>query len=201
MRMNSMGSLKKYLAIGIAVLLLIILFVGFLALSEPYVKGLSKGDLFNQSNQTDLIVSVSESFLNSILQSELEERKPEGVRNVTVFLNDGGPIEILAELEVNVGIATLRPDVKVEANLTAENNTLQVRPELIAIGRLNLPRSVWIGPLNTAMTAVEDAANQATASVLQKGFKITGVYIGDRYITITINAPPPEDLRKILAET
>jgi hypothetical protein len=198
--MNSMGSLKKYLAIGIAVLLLIILFVGFMALSEPYVKGLSKGDLFNQSNQTDLIVSVSESFINSILQSELEERKPEGVSNVTVFLNEGGPVEILAELEVNAGIATLRPEIKVEANLTAENNTLRVRPELIAIGKLNLPRSVWIGPLNTAMTAVEDAANQATASVLQKGFKITGVYIGDHYITMTINAPPPEDLRRTLAE-
>jgi hypothetical protein len=58
-----MGSLKKYLVIGFAVLLLIILFVGFLALSEPYIKGLSKSDLFNQSNQTDLIVSVSENFL------------------------------------------------------------------------------------------------------------------------------------------
>jgi hypothetical protein len=198
--MDFMASLRKYLAIGIAALLLIILLVGFLALSEPYVKGLSKGDLFNQSNQTDLIVSVSENFINSILQSELEERKPQGVRNVTVFLNEDGPVEVLAELEVSVGIATLRPEVKVEANLTAENNTLQVRPELIAIGKLNLPRSIWIGPLNTAMTAVEDAANQATASVLQKGFKITGVYIGDHYITMTVNAPPPEELRKVLAE-
>jgi hypothetical protein len=196
-----MASLRKYLAISIAALLLIILLVGFLALSEPYVKGLSKGDLFNQSNQTDLIVSVSENYINSILLSELEERKPQGVRNVTVFLNEDGPVEVLAELEVSVGIATLRPEVKVEANLTAENNTLQVRPELIAIGKLNLPRSIWIGPLNTAMTAVEDAANQATASVLQKGFKITGVYIGDHYITMTVNAPPPEELRKVLAET
>lgn len=196
-----MGPIKKYLAIGFAVLLLIIIFIGFLALSQPYIQGLSKGDLFNQSNQTDLIVSVSESYINSILQSELEERKPEGVRNVTVFLNEGGPVEVLASLEVSVGIATLRPEVKVEANLTAENNTLRVTPELIALGKLNLPRSVWIGPLNTAMTAVEDAANQATESVLQKGFQITGVYIGDQYITMTVNAPPPEELRKVLAET
>jgi len=195
------GPIKKYLAIGFAVLLLIIIFIGFLALSQPYIQGLSKGDLFNQSNQTDLIVSVSESYINSILQSELEERKPEGVRNVTVFLNEGGPVEVLASLEVSVGIATLRPEVKVEANLTAENNTLRVTPELIALGKLNLPRSVWIGPLNTAMTAVEDAANQATESVLQKGFQITGVYIGDQYITMTVNAPPPEELRKVLAET
>jgi hypothetical protein len=35
MRVNSMGSLKKYLVIGFAVLLLIILFVGFLASLEP----------------------------------------------------------------------------------------------------------------------------------------------------------------------
>jgi hypothetical protein len=59
------------------------------------------------------------------LQSELEERRPEGVRNATVFLNDGGPIEILAELEVNVGI-NLEARGKVEANLTVENNTLRV---------------------------------------------------------------------------
>ncbi len=196
-----MGSIKKYLATGFAVLILIMLVIGFLALSEPYVKGQSTGDLLNASNQTDLIVSVSVDFINTILQSELEERRPEGVSNVTVFLNEGGPVEVLAELEIPVGIATLRPAVKVEANLTAENNTLRVRPESIAIGMLNLPRSVWIGPLNTAMTAVEDAANQATESVLQKGFMIKDVYIGDRYITLTINAPPPEELKKILAET
>jgi hypothetical protein len=33
---------------------------------------------------------------------------------------------------------------------------------------------------------------------MQRGFKITGVYIGKDYLTLTINAPPPEELKKSL---
>jgi hypothetical protein len=194
-----MGSIVKYLAIGIGTLLAIVLFVGFLALSEPSIKGLDNYTLINQSNQSDLIVSVNERFVNSILQLELEERQPEGVKNVTVYFSEGGPVEILAELEVSLGIVTLDPKIKVEANLSAENDTLKVRPESIAVGKLNIPRSIWIGPLNSAIALVEDAANRSVAE-MQRGFKITGVYIGDHYLTLTINAPPPEELKKALQE-
>jgi hypothetical protein len=194
-----MGSIVKYLAIGIGTLLAIVLFVGFLALSEPSIKGLDNYTLINQSNQSDLIVSVNERFVNSILQLELEERQPEGVKNVTVYFSEGGPVEILAELEVSLGIVTLDPKIKVEANLSAENDTLKVRPESIAVGKLNIPRSIWIGPLNSAIALVEDAANRSVAE-MQRGFKIIGVYIGDHYLTLTINAPPPEELKKALQE-
>lgn len=194
-----MRSAVKYLAIGIITLLLLVLVVVFLALSEPYIQGISEEDIVNQSNQSDLIVSVHESFVNSVLQLELEERQPENIRNVTVYFNEGGPVEVLAELEVSVGLVTLEPQIKVDANLSAENNTLKVRPESIAVGRLDLPRSVWIGPLNSAISLVEDAANQSI-SEMQRGFKITGVYIGDRYLTLTINAPPPEELKQALQE-
>ncbi|MCJ7445297.1 MAG: hypothetical protein MUO26_12380 [Methanotrichaceae archaeon] len=192
-----MSSATKHLAMGIIALLLFVLLVGFLALSEPYIKGLTSNVLINQSNQSDLIVSIHERFINSLLQYELEERQPEGLKNVTVFFNEGGPVEVLAELEISLGFATVNPKIKVEANLSAENNTLKVRPESIALGKLNLPRSTWIGPLNTAIGLVEDAANQSISET-QKGFKITGVYIGEHYLTLTIDVPPPDELKKAL---
>ncbi len=193
-----MSSVKKYLAIGIAVLLLILLFVGFLALSEPYIKGSSKNALFNQSNQSDIIVSVSESFINSVLQAELELRQPKGVKNVTIFLNEGGPVEVLVELQVSLGITTVEPKVKVEANLSAENNTIKVEPESLDVGKLNMPRIIWIGPLNAALETVGNAVNEVVVTQLQKGFKITGVYVGEHYLTLTIEAPPPEELKQTL---
>ena len=192
-----MRSIVKYLAFGALALLFLLLLAGWLALSEPYVMGLNEGDLFNQSNQSDLIVSVNERFVNSVLQFELEERQPQGVKNVTVYFNEGGPVEVLAELEVSLGFTVLNPQVKVEANLSAENNTLKVIPESISLGKLNLPRSVWIGPLNSAIALVEDAANQSIAE-MQRGFKITGVYIGEHFLTLTVDAPPPEELKKSL---
>jgi hypothetical protein len=192
-----MRSLVKYLAFGALALLFLLLLVGWLALSEPYIMGLHNDDLITKGNQSDLIISVNEDFVNSILQFELQDRRPEGVKNVTVFFNEGGPVEVLAELEVTLGFAVLNPHIKVEASLSAENNIMKVRPESISLGKLELPRSVWIGPLNSAIALVEDAANQSIAK-MQRGFKITGVHVGKDYLTLTIDAPPPEELKKSL---
>jgi hypothetical protein len=189
-----MGSIVKYLAIGIGALIFILAVMGMLALSEPDIHGISDNALFNQS---DLIVSASESFINSILQSELKERQLQNLKNVTVYFNEGGPVEILAELQVSLSFMDLDPKIKMEVNLSAENNSLKISPNLIALGKLNIPRSIWIGPVNTAVAMVEDAANQAI-SERQKGFKIVGIYIGDHYLTIIIDAPPPEELKKAL---
>ncbi len=193
-----MSSVKKMLAVVVIGIFLIVLLVGFLALSEPDDWRLSRQDIINQSAQPDLIVTISEDYLNEVVQSELKERKPEGVKNVTIFLNRNAPVEVAVVLQVSVGFTTLEPKIMVKANVTAENNTLKVIPESLSVGQLNLPRSTWIGPLRFAMDAVEDAANQAALSVLQKGYKITGVYIEDRYITMTIIAPPPEVLSRML---
>ncbi len=73
-------------------------------------------------------------------------------------------------------------------------------PESLGIGMLNLPRSTWIGPLGSAMDAVEDALNEAALGVLQRGYKITGIHIGDRYITLAIIAPSPEELSGMLLQ-
>ena len=195
-----MGSTKKYLGIGLLALFIIVLFLAIMALSEPTVKGLSGDALLNQSNESDLIVSINERFINSILQSEIKERQPKGIDNITIFFNEGGPVEILIDLQVSLGIVNPKSQVKVEANLSVENNTLKVEPQDIDVGKLNLPRSLWIGPLNTAIASAEAAANKASQSVLEKGFQITGVYIGDRYLTLTINVPQPQDLKKTLGK-
>ncbi|MDM7913321.1 MAG: hypothetical protein QUS09_09510 [Methanotrichaceae archaeon] len=193
-----MSSVKKVLAVAVICLFSIVLLVSFLALSDPDDWKLSQQDLLNQSPQPDLIVTISEDYLNSIVQSELKKREKEGVKNVTLFLNEDAPVEVAVVLQLSLGFATLEPKIRVKANLSAENNLLKVTPESLGIGQLNLPRSTWIGPLNSAMDAVEDAANQAAQEVLQKGFKITGVYTGDRYITLTISAPPPDELSRML---
>ncbi len=193
-----MSSAKKMLAVAIICIFLIVLLAGFLALSEPDDWRLSRQDLINQSAQPDLIVTISEDYLNSIVQSELKEREAEGVKNATIFLNKDSPVEVAVVLQIPVGFTTLEPKIMVDANVSAENNTLKVTPESLSVGQLNLLRSTWIGPLGSAMDAVEDAANQAALSVLQKGYKITGVYVEDRYITLTIVAPPPEELSRML---
>lgn len=143
-------------------------------------------------------MTISEDYLNSIIQSELEERGDEGVKNATIFLNSDAPVEVAVVLQVSLGFTTLEPKIMVDANVSAENNMLKVTPELLSVGQLNLPRSTWIGSLGSVMDAVEDAANQAALSVLQKGYKITGVYVEDRYITMTIIAPPPDELSRML---
>ncbi len=193
-----MSSAKKTLAVAVICILLIVLLVGFLALSEPDDWRLSRQDLINQSAQPDLIVTISEGYLNEVVQSELKERETEGVKNATIFLGRDSPVEVAVVLQIPVGFTTLEPKIMVDANVSAENNTLKVTPESLSVGQLNLPRSTWIGPLGSAMDAVEDAANQAALSVLQKGYKITGVYVEDRYITLTIIAPPPEELSRML---
>jgi hypothetical protein len=196
-----MGSTKKYLGIGLLALFIIVLFLGIMALSEPTIKGLSRDALLNQSNESDLIVSINERFINSILQSEIKERQPKGVDNITIFFNEGGPVEILIELQVSLGIVNPKAQIKVEANLSVENNTLKVDPQDIDVGKLNLPSRAWIGPIDTAITTAQEAANKAAGSALEKGFQITGVYIGDRYLTLTINVLQPQDLKKTLGKS
>jgi hypothetical protein len=98
-------------------------------------------------------------------------------------------------------ITNVKPKIKVNANISAENNTLKVSPESISVGKLNVPEMVWMGAVNSALDAVEDSANEALASRLQKGFVITGVYIGDHYFSVTIRAPPPDLLSNILKGT
>ena len=193
-----MRSWTKYLAIGFGAVLLILLLVVILALSEPNVKGLSDPLLLNQTPAPDLIVTVSEEFVNSILQIVLKERQLEGVNNASIYFNKNGPVEILVELQIPLGMVNIEPKIKLDANLIAENNTLKVKPESISVGKLNVPEMVWRGPVNSVLDAVEDSTNKAVVSEIQKGFMITGVYIGDHYLTLTIKAPPPEELSKVL---
>jgi hypothetical protein len=191
----------KYLSIGFGALLLISLIVTILAFSEPNVKGLSDTLLLNQTPAPDLTVTVSEEFVNSILQIELKERQPQDVKNVSIYFNKNGPVEILTELQISLGLFNITPKIKVDANISAENNTLKVKPESISVGKLNIPDIVWMEPVDSVLKAAEDSANKALVSELQKGFMITGVYIGDGYLTLTIKAPPQQELKKVLKVT
>jgi hypothetical protein len=193
-----MRSWAKYLSICFGAVLLILLLVIILALSEPNVKGLSESRLLNQTPAPDLIVAIGEEFVNSILQIELKERQLKGVNNASIYFNKNGPVEILVELRIALGMVNIEPKVKVDANLSAKNNTLKVRPESISVGKLNVPEWIWMESVNSALEAAEYSANDALVSNMQKGFMITGVYIGDHYLTLTMKAPPPEELSNVL---
>jgi hypothetical protein len=193
-----MRSWAKYLSICFGAVLLILSLVIILAMSEPNVKSLSSPLLLNQTPAPDLIVAISEEFVNSILQTELKERQLQGVNNASIYFNKNGPVEILVELRIPINMINIEPKIKVDANLSAKNNTLKVRPESISVGKLNVPEWIWMESVNSALEAAEDSANNALVSNLQKGFMITGVYIGDHYLTLTIKAPPPEELSNVL---
>ncbi len=110
----------KLLAATVICIFLVLLLVGFLALSEPYDWRLPRQDLTNQSQRPDLIVTVSENYMNRLIQFELEKRDEESVKNVTIFLDEGVPVVVAAVFRIPLGFTTLQPKVRVDANVSAK---------------------------------------------------------------------------------
>ncbi|MCJ7444170.1 MAG: hypothetical protein MUO26_06525 [Methanotrichaceae archaeon] len=161
----------------------VVLLFGLIVASSQSEKAIS-----SEANP-DLIVVVNEDYLNRVIKADLEERSLPGVKEVTVDLNENEPIEVNAALKIGVGPLVVERNVGVEANISIENDTLKVEPKVLKVGFLNLPEDTWIGPIKSAMQAVEVAANNAYQDALAKGYKVTDVYTGNNTLTLSVMAP------------
>lgn len=137
----------------------------------------------------DLIVTISEDYLNRVIQADLKERNIPGVEDVNVQLMENEPIDVNAVIKVGIGPLAIEQNVGVEANLSIENDTLKVEPTTLKVGFLNLPEETWVGPIKSAMQEVEDSANEAYQNALMKGYKVTSVTTGNNTLTLSVIAP------------
>lgn len=166
--------------IGITLLMLLI--------GVTVVSGQSQSVNPSETNP-DLIVTISEDYLNRVIQADLAERNIQSVKDVNVQLMENEPIEVGAVIRVGVGPLAVEQNVGVEANVSIDNDTLKVEPTFLKVGFLNLPQETWVGPIKSAMQEVEVSANEAYQNALMKGYKVTNVTTGNNTLTLSVMAP------------
>lgn len=166
----------------------LVAYVLIVILGQSSVFGQDDSGIASQS-APDLVVTVSEDYLNRIIKADLEERSLPGVKDVSVQLIENEPIEVNAVLKIGSGILSVEQNVGIEANVSVENDTLKVDPKVLKVGFLTLPEESWVGPITSAMDEVEVSANNAYQDALAKGYKVTDVTIGNDSLTLHVMAP------------
>jgi hypothetical protein len=170
----------KICVLGIALLVLLV--------GQSAVLG-QEGTELPPESTPDMIVTLSEDYLNRVITADLEELGPKGVKDINVQLKENEPIEVNAVLRIGSGLIGIDQNVAVEANVSIVNDTLKIKPEVLKVGFLNLPEETWVGPIKSALEEVEVAANDAYQNALAKGYKVTGVTTGNNTMTLSVMAP------------
>jgi hypothetical protein len=178
MKINEKNAI--FFPIGIS---LLVLLTGLIV-----IDGQNANTISSNSNP-DLTVVVSEDYLNRVIKADLAERTPPGVKDVNIQLAENEPIEANAVIKLGVGPLAVEQKVSVEANVSIEDDALKIEPKLLKVGFLNLPEDTWVGPIKSAMQAVEVAANEAYQEAIAKGYKVTEVNTGNNTLTLSVMAP------------
>jgi hypothetical protein len=147
------------------------------------------GNSVSSSANPDMVVVISEDYLNRVIKADLEEKNPMAVKDVSVQLMENEPIEVNAVISLGLGPLANDQNVAVEANISIVNDTLKVEPKVLKVGFLNLPEQTWVGPIKSAMQEVEASANDAYQDALMKGYKVTSVTPGNNTLTLSVMAP------------
>jgi hypothetical protein len=147
------------------------------------------GNSVSSGANPDMVVVVSEDYLNRVIKADLEEKNPMAVKDVSVQLMENEPIEVNAVISLGLGLLAKDQNVAVEANISIVNDTLKVEPKVLKVGFLNLPEQTWVGPIKSAMQEVEASANEAYQDALMKGYKVTSVTTGNNTLTLSVMAP------------
>jgi hypothetical protein len=169
-----------FAALGIG---LILLLVGLAPAAGQSGSSVSSGA------NPDMVVVLSEDYLNRVIKADLEEKNPMAVKDVSVQLMENEPIEVNAVISLGFGPLAKDQNVAVEANISIVNDTLKVEPKVLKVGFLNLPEQTWVGPIKSAMQEVEASANDAYQDALMKGYKVTSVTTGNSTLTLSVMAP------------
>jgi hypothetical protein len=147
------------------------------------------GNSVSSGANPDMVVVISEDYLNRVIKADLEEKNPMAVKDVSVQLMENEPIEVNAVISLGLGPLAKDQNVAVEANVSIVNDTLKVEPKVLKVGFLNLPEQTWVGPIKSAMQEVEASANDAYQDALMKGYKVTSVTTGNNTLTLSVMAP------------
>jgi hypothetical protein len=169
-----------FAALGITLMLLLV--------GQAPAAGQSGSSVSSGANP-DMVVVVSEDYLNRVIKADLEEKNPMAVKDVSVQLMENEPIEVNAVISLGFGPLAKDQNVAVEANISIVNDTLKVEPKVLKVGFLNLPEQTWVGPIKSAMQEVEASANDAYQDALMKGYKVTSVTTGNNTLTLSVMAP------------
>jgi hypothetical protein len=169
-----------FAALGITLMLLLV--------GQAPAAGQSGSSVSSGANP-DMVVVVSEDYLNRVIKADLEEKNPMAVKDVSVQLMENEPIEVNAVISLGFGPLAKDQNVAVEANISIVNDTLKVEPKVLKVGFLNLPEQTWVGPIKSAMQEVEASANDAYQDALMKGYKVTNVTTGNNTLTLSVMAP------------
>jgi len=143
----------------------------------------------NAEANADLIVIVSQDYLNRIIEADLAEKSPPGIKDVSVQLTENEPIEVNAVLRIGGDILGVDQKVSIKANLGIENDTLKIDPSVLKVGFLTLPEDTWVGPIKSAMDEVETSANEAYQDALTRGYRVTDMATGNNTLTLWVMAP------------
>jgi hypothetical protein len=173
----------RYIAFATLGIALMLLLVG-----QAPAAGQSENSVSSGANP-DMIVVVSEDYLNRVIKADLEQKNPLAVKDVRVQLMENEPIEVNAVISLGFGPLAKDQNVAVEANVSIVNDTLKVEPKVLKVGFLNLPEQTWVGPIKSAMQEVETSANEAYQDALMKGYKVTSVSTGNSTLTLSVMAP------------
>jgi len=169
-----------FAALGISLILLLV--------GQAPAAGQSGNSVSSGANP-DMVVVISEDYLNRVIKADLEEKNPMAVKDVSVQLMENEPIEVNAVISLGLGPLAKDQNVAVEANISIVNDTLKVEPKVLKVGFLNLPEQTWVGPIKSAMQEVEASANDAYQDALMKGYKVTSVTTGNNTLTLSVMAP------------
>ena len=169
-----------FAALGITLMLLLV--------GQAPAAGQSGNSVSSGANP-DMVVVVSEDYLNRVIKADLKEKNPLAVKDVSVQLMENEPIEVNAVISLGFGPLAKDQNVAVEANISIVNDTLKVEPKVLKVGFLNLPEQTWVGPIKSAMQEVEASANDAYQDALMKGYKVTSVTTGNNTLTLSVMAP------------
>jgi len=187
-----MASIKKIAAGIIILLILSVIALGALALSDPIAGSSFDPDLAIQSPQPDIIASISEGYVNRLVQSEMEKNKPEDVENLRVSFRKNGTAEVLATIKIPLLITSVETQSIVDLNISMVDGILRFQPSDVRVGNLGVPSIAWKAAVEPSVKKVEEAANLAAMNLTQQGYRITDVRVGDHYLTLIINELPQD---------
>ena len=156
------GCLGKFLwmiigAVGVFVLLtLLFVVIPSLGKSTPVASR------SQHVGEPDVVLTISEAYLNRKVAEVVRERAGSAVTDVRVDLQPGNRALVTLYTTVEIVGVALNPQVDLDVRVGITDHTLQYRIESIKIAKVPVARSLLPGPLKAGIEAVEEEMMRAT---------------------------------------
>ncbi len=115
-----------------------------------------------QSSEPDVVLTISETYLNRKVAEVAKETAGNVVANVSVDLRTGEQVQVSLYTTVKIIGVALNPKVNLDIRVGVENRTLYYRLESIKIAKVPVARALLPGPLKASVEAVEQEMMRVT---------------------------------------